>query len=164
MSNAIVIKETAPDFSALVATSLPKVDYRDALSAEVAACQFQNIDAFVQTFFRQQPAWLRLVSTGIARRSKLEQILTETVLEPGQKVGAWKIFRRNQNEIVFGEEMGFMSYRFSLSLFPQEIADRIGSATVVQLHGKFGKVYFGLVKLLHLRFIKLSLKNALKTN
>jgi hypothetical protein len=162
MTNSIVIKEIAPDFTSLVATSLPRIDYRDALTAEVATQQFHNVDAFAQTFFRQQPAWLRLVSIGVARRGKLEQILAKTVLEPGQKIGSWKIFQRNQNEIVFGEEMVFMSYRFSLSLFPQEIADRIGSATVVQLHGKLGKVYFGLVKILHLRFIKLSLKNTLK--
>ena len=84
-----------------------------------------------------------------------------TRFEPGEAIGAWIIYHRNADEIVFGESLGFMTYRFSLSLKHDTQSDTVVVSTVAKLNDRFGKLYFSIVKLMHKRFVKLTLTNAL---
>jgi len=56
--------------------------------------------------------------------------------------------------------MGFMDYRFSMRL-DKNMTDNIEVSTVVKLNGFMGKYYFSLVKLMHKRFVKMSLENVI---
>jgi hypothetical protein len=58
--------------------------------------------------------------------------------------------------------MGFMDYRFSMRL-NKDITDDIEVSTVVTFNCKFGKYYFALVKLMHKKFLLLSLDKVFKT-
>lgn len=157
----IDIREIPPLPDALVQSALPAIDYRDALTATIAAGRFSTIVDFARAYFLAQPAWLRTVSMGQPSRAKLERAVNAATFEPGEAIGSWKIYQRNADEIVFGESLGFMVYRFSLSLKHDTQSDTVIASTVAKLNDRFGKLYFSIVKLMHKRFVKLTLTNAL---
>ena len=159
----IIIREIEPPAGMLVQAALPDADYCDAHEARTTPRRFDSITAFSRAFFLAQPAWLRTISMGVPSRSKMEQILATTKFAPGEKIGSWEIFDRDENEIVFGESLGFMSYRYSMCLKHESDADLVTAATVVRLNSGFGKAYFSIALLLHKRFLRLILKNALRS-
>lgn len=71
------------------------------------------------------------------------------------------LFARSDNEIVFGEFMGFMDYRFSMRMDTDK-SDKLEVSTVVKLNTKMGKYYFAVVKLIHKKFVNMSLHNLIK--
>jgi len=95
----------------------------------------------------------------ILNREKLTSIVENTDYKIGSKVGTWKVFDRSDKEIVFGESLGFMDYRFSMR-FDKGDAEYIEVSTVVKTNSTAGKFYFALVKLLHRKFVMISLRNA----
>jgi hypothetical protein len=157
-----MIKETEPNQTSLVYNAFEKIDYRDAFKVSFDKGRFVNIDEFASQYFRSQPLWLRLISMNSFSKEKMEESLKKSNFQIGTNIGSWKIFNRNENEIVFGESMGFMDYRFSMRLDKNTIDD-LEVSTVVTLNSFTGKYYFAVVKLMHKKFVKLSLENVLKT-
>ncbi len=157
----IGLREISPLSDALVQTALLNVDYRDAIAATISAGRVATVVDFARAYFLAQPAWLRTVSMNQPSRSKLERAVSAAKFEPGESIGSWKIYQRNADEIVFGESLGFMTYRFSLSLKHAAQSDTIIASTVAKLNDRFGEMYFSIVKLMHKRFVKLTLTNTL---
>lgn len=157
-----MIKETEANQTSLVYNAFEKIDYRDAFKLSFDKDTFINIDEFASQYFRSQPLWLRLISMNTLSKEKMEENLKKSNFQNDTNIGSWKIFNRNENEIVFGESMGFMDYRFSMRL-DKNTTDDLEVSTVVTLNSFMGKYYFAVVKLMHKKFVKLSLENALKT-
>ena len=156
-----MIKETKPNQTSLVYNAFEKIDYRDAFRISFEKDIFQSIDEFARQYFKSQPSWLRLISMNTTSREKIEENLKKSNFQIDTNIGSWKIFNRNENEIVFGESMGFMDYRFSMRL-DKYATDNIEVSTVVTLNSFMGKYYFALVKLMHKKFVNLSLENVVK--
>ena len=140
----------------LAATLLESIDYTDCFELKL---DFDTIDNFAKDYFLAQPAWLHFVSFGILRKKTLIPILEKTTFQTSTTIGQWKVYGRNENEIVFGQNMGFMEYCFS---FKQEDKETLKVSTLVEYKSKMGKYYFAIVSLLHKPFVKLSLKNVLE--
>jgi len=151
-----VIKEIHYQNNILASTLLKPIDYTDCFALK---SNFTTIDNFARDYFLAQPTWLRLVSFGIFRREKLITTLRNITFQTNENIGQWKVYGRDDKEIVFGQDMGFMEYCFS---FHQEDEETLKVSTIVQYKGKMGKYYFTLVSLLHKPFVKLSLKNFLE--
>ena len=137
----------------IVASALPIIDYSDCFSTMVDVARFPDIDAFVRSYFLSQPRWLSAISTNIFSKNKMLAALEGNAFTEGDRVGGWKVYTRDAQEIVFGEHMGFMEYRFGLRLDD----DKLRVATTVQYKGRFGRYYFALVRLLHQKFVLRSL-------
>ena len=142
----------------LVSTALEQIDYSDCFVENIDIKQFKTIDEFVQKYFETQPRWLALISMNMYSKRGMQKALEDNSFSVDDSIGSWKIYLRDNKEIVFGDDMGFMEYRFSMRLD----ADRLRVATIVQYKGKMGKYYFSIVKLLHQRFVWLSLTYPLK--
>ena len=140
----------------LVSTLLNPIDYTDCFELKL---QIDTIDNFTRDYFLAQPTWLRLISFGLLRKKVLIDLLDKTYFQKNDSIGQWKIYGRNEKEIVFGQDMGFMEYCFS---FYQKDEETLNVSTIVQYKGKMGKFYFAIVSLLHKPFVKLSLENTLK--
>ncbi|MBU1342000.1 MAG: DUF2867 domain-containing protein [Proteobacteria bacterium] len=156
------INETEPKQDSLVYNAFKKIDYRDAFLISFKKNTFKSINDFAKKYFISQPAWLRVISMNTISKQKIEDSLKKSNLEIDSNIGSWKIFNKNDNEIVFGESMGFMDYRFSMRL-DKNCTDDIEVSTVVTLNGSMGKYYFSVVKLMHKKFVKISLNNLIKT-
>jgi len=151
-----MIKEIHYQNNILASTLLKPIDYTDCFALK---SNFTTIDNFARDYFLAQPTWLRLVSFGIFRREKLITTLRNITFQTNENIGQWKVYGRDDKEIVFGQDMGFMEYCFS---FHQEDEETLKVSTIVQYKGKMGKYYFTLVSLLHKPFVNLSLKNVLE--
>ena len=78
----------------------------------------------------------------------------------GPQVGSWQVYKRSDDEIIFGDDMGFMEYRFS---FYMDELGNVEAGTAVKFKwARLSRCYFGLVKPLHRRFVPLSLRAALR--
>jgi hypothetical protein len=159
----IEIREIQPVTDALIQSALPDADYHDAHEVKITSGRFTTIEEFARAYFLAQPAWLRTISMNQPSRAKLERTVNIAKFEPGESIGSWRIYMRNADEIVFGESLGFMTYRFSLRLKRGTDTDTIIASTVAKMNNPLGKMYFAIVRLVHKRFVRLSLANALST-
>jgi hypothetical protein len=150
------IKEITYSDEFLASKLLQPIDYSDCFELK---SEFTTIDNFAKNYFVAQPSWLRAVSFGIFRKKTLDKILAHISFQKDEVIGQWRVYGRDEKEIVFGQHMGFMEYCFT---FHQEDNQTIKVATVVQYKGKMGRYYFAIASLLHKLFVQLSLENSLK--
>jgi len=137
----------------LVSSALAHIDYSDCFTTVIDTKRFNTIDTFVKCYFETQPRWLAMISMNLFSKKSMKNALKDNHFTTDEYIGSWKIYMRDNNEIVFGDDMGFMEYRFSMRIDD----DTLYVATVVQYKGKMGKYYFTFVKLLHQKFVLLSL-------
>ncbi len=149
------VVSASPESDSLVNSAYEAPDYRDRFVATVASNAFVNVDAVVDQWFRHQPGWLRLLSTNTLRKRHIANSIGSSYAV-GDSVGSWEVVDRSVDEIVFGDDMGFMEYRFS---FRRVDAQHIEAATAVQyLWPRTGRFYFSLVRPLHRRFVAYALR------
>ncbi len=153
-----VIQELEPDVSSLISTQFNPADYRDRFTISVDSDHYHSVDDVVTDWFTKQPMWLRALSTNSFSRAKVEQAISKKPFKVGDRIGSWEIVDRNGNEIVFGDDMGFMTYRFSFRLIDQGATQVEGATSVKFLWRRSGRFYFGLVRPFHRRFVKLALR------
>jgi len=137
----------------LVSTALEHIDYSDCFTTVIDTKKFTTIDTFVKRYFETQPRWLAMISMNLFSKTSMQKALKNNHFTVDKHIGNWKIYLRDDKEIVFGDDMGFMEYRFAMRIDD----DILRVATVVQYKGKMGKYYFAFVKLLHQKFVLLSL-------
>jgi hypothetical protein len=144
-----------PRADSIVATVYDAPDYLDRFVATVAPDAFADVDAVVDRWFLDQPGWLRVLSTNTLSRRKVVESLPPSGYRIGNSVGSWDVVDRSAEEIVFGDDMGFMQYRFS---FRRVDTRHIEAATAVRyLWPRTGRFYFSIVRRFHRRFVAYAL-------
>ena len=149
------IAPTEPTTGTLIEAAYLAPDYRDAYLVE--SNHGVRIEDFATGFFQSQPRWLAKVSMNLGDAISRTDAIADGTYAQGSSVGSWKVHGRSPNEIMFGEHMGFMEYRFSILQRPD---GNIEAATSVKYLKRFGHIYFGVVKPFHIGFIKVALRNA----
>lgn len=129
-----------------------QIDYCDAFEI-VGKINFKSVNEFAYTYFLNQPFWLRIISQNVFSKNKIKQDILNNSFEINSKVGSWTVCNKSENEIVFGENLGFMKYRFAFLI----LNNTTTVLTIVKLNSIFAKYYFNVVKLLHKQFVKISL-------
>ncbi len=98
-----------------------------------------------------------LLSTNTLSQAGIDQAITLGRFRVDSAVGSWRVVRRDDQEIVFADSMGFMEYWVSF-LLPVEQTSTVEASTAVRyLWPRSGRFYFALVRPLHRRFIRLLL-------
>ena len=151
----IVITPAEPTPDTLVAHAYASPDYRDAFV--IHGCETASIEEFATEYFLAQPRWLATVSMNLRGHDSVAVAVADANYAEGDRVGSWQLHGRADNEIMFGEHMGFMEYRFSMLRHDD---GRIEASTTVQYRKRFGSIYFGVVKPFHTRFVQLGLRHA----
>lgn len=147
----------SPSTDTLVESSYDRPDYRDAYL--IANPHDVTVEQFASGFFLSQPAWLARVSMNLGGGQSRRAAIGDAGYLVGSSVGSWKVHERSEDEIVFGEHMGFMEYRFSVL---RRADGDIEASTVVKYLKRFAPFYFTVVKPFHRGFIKVALGNAAK--
>lgn len=149
------ITPCAPSPDTIIAACYEQPDYSDAYV--VGTANVDDVATFATQFFLSQPSWLAKVSMNTPRRQQRIDAIASGDYELGSTVGTWKVHGRSNDEIVFGEHMGFMEYRFSFLRRPD---GQVEASTSVQYVRRFGRIYFAIVKPFHIGFVKVALRNA----
>lgn len=129
-------------------------EYRDAFLIEVGP--EVTIEDFATSFFMSQPAWIGWISMQLGSRDARQKATGDGTYAAGSSVGSWTVRERSDDEIVFGDHMGFMEFRFSIFRRPD---GHIEAATSVKYIRRFAHIYFGIVKPFHAGFIKIALRS-----
>lgn len=116
-----------------------------------------------RSFFRSGPAWVeglfalrnRIVGAlGLktpGATSERQRLLDGMRCEVGEHLGLFRVFAKNEQEVVLGEDDRHLNFR--VSLFIGQLGDgcdkELVVSTVVKCHNWLGKLYFVPVKHFH---------------
>jgi len=148
------MKSNLPESSLL--KNIPH-DYADGYSAALATHDL-TIEQVAKSFFTSDPAWvawlfalrnsvvslLGLKTSGSGER---EAILQNFKCEVGERIGLFKVFAKNENEIILGEDDRHLDFR--VSLFLDKPNNMLTVSTIVNIHNWLGRLYFLPVKPFH---------------
>lgn len=82
-------------------------------------------------------------------------------LEPGERLGPFKVFSKSKTEVVIGEDDRHLNFRVSLFFEQQPANERtIVISTVVRFNNWLGRFYFLPVRPFHALIVRTLLKNA----
>lgn len=149
-----IVKSTLPDSSRLKNAGR---NYEDSYSVTLDARDL-TIEQVGRSFFTYSPAWVdwlfalrnRIVvlfglkTSGAGAR---DAVVKNFKCEVGEKIGLFKVFDKNEREVVLGEDDQHLDFRVSLFLDRQN--NTLTVSTIVQFHNWLGKLYFLPIKPFH---------------
>ena len=143
-----ITKTNLPETSLL--KNIPS-DYIDSYSADINTKPL-TIEQVGKSFFLASPEWINGLlllrdkvvgmfglKTG-ADASNKEKIIANFKCEIGENVALFKVFDKNENEVLFGENDKHLDFRVSLFLDRQK--DTLTVSTLVKFNNWTGRLYF----------------------
>ncbi len=130
-----------------------------------------------KAFFTSAPSWVaglfdlrnRIVSVfGLKTSGKVEnreELFKNFQCEPGEKLGLFRVYHRDKNEVILGEDDQHLNFRVSLLKedFPHDPQLKtLTMSTSVQFHNWLGRLYFLPVKPFHMLIAPTMLKGIVR--
>lgn len=171
MSEKVKIEAVPLPDNSLVKEAFSKINYADAYRAKLPENRPHDLTSLLNSFAGAPPPWLgRLMQIrnlfsrllGLepkARRLRSSQGLS---LEPGARLGLFKIFQKTTNEILMGEDDTHLNYRVSILLQPEQAACWATISTIVHYNNWRGRLYFIPVRPFHRLIVTTMLKNMVR--
>jgi hypothetical protein len=173
MTTPSIHKSSLPAASLLNRTD-QQYDYADSYSCVIELSQGQTltIEDVAKAFFTSGPEWVenmfalrnRIVGrfglkTGDASNNR-QLLLDNFTCDVGNKLGLFKVFAKNEQEVILGEDDKHLNFR--VSLFMGEASNKhdreLIISTVVTFHNWLGRLYFLPVKQFHRLIVPAMLK------
>ncbi|MCK8522939.1 DUF2867 domain-containing protein [Aquimarina sp. D1M17] len=166
-----VFKTTLPENSILFGTAF---DYADSYKSNFSSSEVITQKELGKAFFLSAPKWVGALMTlrntivsvfglktggSITKRNLQNE---DFDFKKGQSVGIFKIYDKNENEIIMGEDDSHLDFRVSLLLQPQNDQKALTISTLVTFNNWLGKLYFLPVKPFHKIIVRNMLKRTLK--
>lgn len=178
MSALTTIHKTNLPSASLLHTPDQRQDYVDGYSSaiELTPGQTLTIEDIAKAFFTSGPEWVenlfalrnRIVGrfglkTGDASNNR-QLLLGNFTCDVGDKLGLFKVFAKNEQEVILGEDDKHLNFR--VSLFIDEANNQRDKvliiSTVVTFHNWLGRLYFMPVKQFHRLIVPAMLKGVVK--
>lgn len=172
-----IIKTTLPTNS-ILHTAHKKYDYIDSFQSVCQDTDNSITSAEVgKAFFSSGPDWVgklftfrnKIVSLfGLKTSgdiSNRKQQLDNFTCEPGEQLGLFKVFAKNEHEVILGEDDKHLNFRVSLFLeqHTQEATKKkLTISTTVVFNNWFGRLYFLPVRPFHKLIVPTMLKGIIK--
>jgi hypothetical protein len=171
-----IIESTLPPTSVLRSDTVA-YDYIDSFAGDLSLGKRTITSTTVgKAFFTSAPSWIeklmrlrdkvvRLFGLKTSEiKSNREQELSNFRCEPGEQLGIFKVFERNDSEVILGENDRHLDFRVSLYLEPLDgkAPRKLTVSTAVKFHNFTGRAYFFFVKPFHRRIVRSMLKAMMK--
>ena len=159
-----------PDGS-LVKEAFSQINYADAYRAKLPENRPHDLTSVISSFTGAPPPWLgRLMQfrnflsrlLGLEPKTRRLRSSQGLNLEPGARLGLFKIFQKTANEILMGEDDTHLNYRVSILLQPEQAACWATISTIVHYNNWRGRLYFIPVRPFHRLVVTAMLKNMVK--
>jgi hypothetical protein len=169
-----VLKSSLPNNSILNLT--PNIiDFCDSYESNFLTNEKPTINTIGKAFFTSAPRWIdqslqlrnKIVKNlGLKINGSKEEMLKDLEsfdCQIGQQIGLFKVFDKNDNEIILGEDDKHLDFKISLFLetFDKQ-KHRLIISTTVKFNNKFGRFYFKLIKPFHRIVVPVMLKGIIK--
>ena len=159
----IVNKGSLPQNSILKDTK-KAVDYIDSYSFETTNNNLSMSELYI-LIFSTTPKWVdyllrlrnKIVSVFGLKTEEKKQ--THANFSIGDKVGIFKMYAIQKNEIVAGEDDKHLNFRVSIYR-EVDLKTTVTVSTLVYYNNIFGKIYFAIVAPFHKLIVKSLLKNS----
>jgi hypothetical protein len=166
--NMNVTKSSLPETSLLKNTPS---DYMDSYSIGIEAKDLK-IEQVGKSFFLASPEWVNALlllrdrvvgliglKTGKGASDK-QRLIANFKCEVGERIALFKVFDKNENEIIFGENDKHLDFRVSLFLDRQN--GKLIVSTLVKFNNWMGKSYFIPVQPFHKLIVPVIIKGMVK--
>ena len=88
-----------------------------------------------------------------------EEQLNRFQCEPGEQLGLFNVFEKNDEEVIIGEDDKHLNFRVSLLLNnTQKPQKELIITTIVQFNSRFGRFYFSVIKTFHTAVVRSMVK------
>lgn len=140
----------------------PSVQLADAYAIRLPPGASQDPEVLARFMFANQPAWVAMLmrvrdaivsAFGLKTGKHLATLAASARLE---RVGIFKIYSKNETEIVVGEDDSHLDFRVSVLCANAELT----VSTVVHCHNRLGRIYLLLIAPFHRMVVKASLRRA----
>lgn len=147
-------------------------DYEDSFTRNLTTIKssISSID-LGRSFFSSGPKWISYLFTlrnkivsvfGLKisnDRTEVLKRINSSNFEIGERFGLFKVFDKNETEIVIGENDKHLDFRVSLATLEGK---ELFITTVVHYHNIWGKIYFSIIKPFHKVIVPIMLKGIVK--
>ncbi|MGB1040741.1 MAG: DUF2867 domain-containing protein [Flavobacteriales bacterium] len=160
-----ISKSNIPDDS-VINKFISEIDYQDCYSFSTLN-NSKSIQELYIAIFSSAPKWVEGLMRFRNWIVKFFGLKTEmkkapdSEFEVGDKVGIFKIFDIQENEIIAGEDDKHLNFRVSIYRKIEETST-ISIATLVHYNNGFGRFYMSIVKPFHRLVVKSLIKKAIK--
>lgn len=158
-------KTTLPKNS-IINNFIKRNDYEDCYSFTVQN-NHKSIRELYISIFSSAPKWVEDMTKLRNKIVRLFGLKTEmnsnenTNFQVGEKIGIFKIYAIQEDEIIAGEDDKHLEFRVSIHRIVEE-ETTLSISTLVQYNNWFGKLYFFVVKPFHEIVVKSLIKKASK--
>ena len=130
-----------------------------------------------KAFFASAPKWVGILfilrnkivtvfglKTG-KKTDNIQQQLENFKCEPNERLGLFKVYSKNENEVILGEDDKHLNFRISLftkNTNTEQIKKGVAISTTVEFNNWFGKLYFLPVRPFHKLIVPRMLKAIIK--
>lgn len=123
-------------------------------------------------FFSSGPKWMdrlfilrnRIVKVlGLKTSGDRDEQLNRFKCESGEQLGLFKVFEKNDKEVIIGEDDKHLNFRVSLLLHnTSELQKELIITTIVQFNNRFGRFYFAVIKPFHTAVVRSMVKGIIR--
>lgn len=145
-----------------VARVYPSVQLADAYAIRLPPGVSHDPEVLARFMFANQPAWIGMLmqirDLLVARLGlkTVDQLATLAPAARAQRLGFFKMYSKNETEIVVGEDDKHLDFRVSLLCVDAQLT----FSTVVHCHNRLGRIYLLLIAPFHRLVVKASLRRA----
>jgi hypothetical protein len=152
-----------------IATVYASPHLADACSIELPPEALTEPELLARFIFSHQPLWIAglmkirdIVVAGFGLKTARNLALLAADAKAG-RLGIFKVYSKNETEIVFGEDDSHLDFRLSVLCFSgttKESHHQLVFSTVVHCHNRLGRAYIFVVAPFHRMVVKASLLRA----
>ncbi len=145
-------------------------DLADAYSVTLGASCDTDPERLARFIFSNQPSWVGKLMVvrdtivarfGLKTADQLTSSAGDISTEQPPRVGIFKIYSRNECEIILGEDDSHLDFRLSLWVEPMELGQhRLVLSTKVQCHNRLGRAYIFVIAPFHRQVVQACLRRA----
>jgi hypothetical protein len=168
-SEFTVVRPVALPAEAGIAHVYSSVHLADAFAIRLPMNASRDLDQLARFIFKHQPSWIGNLTRirdvivacfGLKTAKRLATLAGDSV---NGRVGIFKVYSRNETEIVLGEDDKHLDFRVSVlcSVEPAPQSGRqLTLSTVVHCHNLLGQAYILVIAPFHRMVVKASLRRA----
>ena len=145
-----------------IARVYPSVQLADAFAIRLPPTASRDPEVLARFMFAHQPAWIAMLMSvrdtivswfGLKTGKHLATLAEGARAE---RVGIFKVYSRNDTEIVVGEDDKHLDFRVSVLCAGTQLT----VSTVVHCHNRLGRTYLLIIAPFHRMIVKASLRRA----
>jgi len=163
------VAATALPSRSAIAHIYPSTNLVDAFSICLPAGASNDPESLARFIFLHQPSWIAglmkirdIIVAGFGLKTAKNLALLAADAK-ASRLGIFKVYSKNESEIVFGEDDRHLDFRLSVLCFSgatKESHRQLVFSTVVHCHNRLGRAYIFVVAPFHRMVVKASLLRA----